>query len=216
MRVKNNKPSPSHQHSYKWYRWYRPFPNGGLWHCFTYIIGVVFTNLAILHWGPPNWFLPKLFSWKTHIVTATTYVFFPKTVFFSQKHVACLSIHIPWYLYVLVLPPNCCCIPRYRYDPHLHLRVAGYHSPHRQKLRTNSPALTTSPWTPWDPQGDPLGPLGTCLHAIHAFPNATFDVSDLQPWLDMAWRRKKHGTSHETQKMPLSLISFMLVGYLGV
>lgn len=52
----------------------------------------------------------------------------------------------------------------------------------------------------------PAGPamtnisIGTRLHAIHAFPNATFDVSDLQPWLDMAWRRKNHGTSHETQK----------------
>ena len=217
MRVKkNNKPSPSHQHSYKWYRWYRPFPNGWFMTLFHLHYWSCVHQLSDSALGTTKLIFAKTLLLKDPHCNCYNLCFFFRKPCFSQKHVACLSIHIPWYLYVLVLPPNCCCIPRYRYDPHLHLRVAGYHSPHRQKLRTNSPALTTSPWTPWDPQGDPLGPLGTCLHAIHAFPNATFDVSDLQPWLDMAWRRKKHGTSHETQKMPLSLISFMLVGYLGV
>ena len=152
-------------------------------------------------------------------------MFFPKIVFFSQKHVACLSIHIPWYLCVLVLPPNCCCI--------LYTPLSLWPKSPSQgcslivlKWRMSPVAIiccwvsfSTSPETenqslPWPHL---LGPLGTPK-------GAPWDPPARNPCLpkrrvrcfrpDMAWRRKKHGTSHETKKMPLSLISFMLVGYL--
>ena len=73
MRVKNNKPSPSHQHSYKWYRWYRPFPNG--W----------FMTLFHLHY----WSCVHQLS---DSALGTTKLIFAKTLLLKDPHCNCYNL----------------------------------------------------------------------------------------------------------------------------
>ena len=158
MRVKNNKPSPSHQHSYKWYRWYRPFPNG--W----------FMTLFHLHY----WSCVHQLS---DSALGTTKLIFAKTLLLKDPHCNCYNLC--FFSENRVFFPETCCM---FINPHSMISLCVGFTP-QLLLYTPLPLWPTSPsqgcWVSFstspetenqfpcpdhislDPLGPPRGPLGT-------------------------------------------------------